>query len=427
MLNHQDNERICRVGREQPMGKFLRRNWLPFLLPEPLVAGGDPQAVQLLGEDFVVWRDAHGRPALFADGCLHRGASMLLARAEPDGLRCIYHGWKFGIDGKVLETPNVSDPDFKDRLRGRTFPVREAGGLFWTYLGAPGTEPEFPHWHWMDLPESNRLVVEHVQECNFVQVIEGLIDSTHLGFLHADAVRKTSDSSLEYANKISSVQFNLAPRLEAQDTEYGFFYAALRDRVDGQGALQTEARVTGFVAPFTVLNANGDIASHIVPLSDTRTAFIHIYWSETQKINEEPLRTEQLKFVGLDPECLASFGLTRSTLGKGEYPQRSNRFHQNRQSMRNGESWSGMPGLTEEDTVVTVSPGPIRDRSVEMLCSSDLAIAKLYRTLLRSVDEQQPPVVDWPRVRAANKVLAAGEDWRGMVPALAPSAAETAR
>ena len=142
MLNREDNELMCRTGPQAPMGRAMRQFWIPALheayLPAP---GGDPVPVRLLGENFVAWRDEAGRVGLFDEACLHRGASMALARAEGDGLRCIYHGWKFAVDGTVLATPNVADDRFRSRIKGRVRPVRVAGGLVWTYLGAPDQQP----------------------------------------------------------------------------------------------------------------------------------------------------------------------------------------------------------------------------------------------------------------------------------------------
>ena len=116
MLSKEDNELMCRTGRGSAMGDAMHRFWLPVAqLSELPAAGGEPKALEVLGEKFIAWRDQEGRPGLFAEHCLHRGASMQLARAEGDGLRCIYHGWKFAVDGRVLETPNVADPKFKDR------------------------------------------------------------------------------------------------------------------------------------------------------------------------------------------------------------------------------------------------------------------------------------------------------------------------
>lgn len=418
MLSATDNEAMCRVGPGEPMGKALRQHWLPVLVAEDLKPGGDPQDVLLVEEKFVAWRDATGRPALFEDACLHRGASMLLARSEGDGLRCIYHGWKFAADGSVLDTPNVADPAFKTRLKGRTFPVRESGGILWAYLGPAGQEPDFPRWPWMDLPESQRIVAVHVQECNFVQIIEGLVDSSHLGFLHIDTLRRTGGSDLDYAQKVNSMQDDLAPKIEAEDTPFGFYYAALRDVSSADGTSRREARIAGFVAPFTILNANGDLHQIVVPQSDSRSIFFHVYYSQSRPLNEEPLRSQQLRIVGMDSETLKRFHLTPDTLGRGDFPQRCNYFHQNRTAMREGSTWSGVSSLTMEDTIVCVSAGAIRDRSRETLSTADVAITRLYRAMRRAMEARQVAPVNWVESRGFSAQLTAGQEWRGLLPGL---------
>ena len=421
MLNPEANQRLCRVGPDDAMGQTMRRYWLPFMPAADIAIGDDPRGVELMGERFVAWRDDSGRAGLFHQLCLHRGASMRLARAEGDGLRCIYHGWKFAVDGTVLETPNVADPKFKERIKGRTYPVREAGGLLWAYLGPREQEPEFPHWPWMDLPDAQRLITRHVEECSFVQVIEGLVDSSHLGLLHMNGLQQSGSTDLGFAQKVRSMQRNLAPRLDVQDTDFGFYYAALREIDDEQGP-RTEARVAAFVAPCCVLNPNGDIATFVVPLDDGRTSFIHVFWSETQALNREPLRSRHLEFIGLTPEVLDGFGLTDDTLGRADRPNPRNNFHQDREAMRAGKSWSGLPGLIEEDVAASVSAGPLRDRSHEMLSSADIGITRLYRTLLAcadAVEQGRPPLgiergVDWSQVQGLHGVLTS-EDWRDLI------------
>ena len=421
MLSPEVNDRICRVGPGQPMGRTMRRYWLPFMLAEALPQGSDLQGVELLGERFIAWRDDQGRAGLFAEACLHRGASMRLARAEGDGLRCVYHGWKFAVDGTVLETPNVADPRFKERIRGRVYPVREAGGLLWTYLGPKEQQPEFPHWPWMDLPDERRLLTRHVEECNFVQVIEGLVDSSHLGVLHMNGLKQSSEVDLGFAQKVSSMQRNLAPRLDVQDAAFGFYYAAMRDVPTEEGS-QVEARVAAFFAPCGVLNPNGDIATFVVPIADDRSAFFHVFWSDTQNLNREPLRSRHLEFIGLSPEVLDAFGLTDATLGRPDRPGPHNNFMQDRAAMRRGESWSGLPGLIEEDVAASVSAGGLRERAAEVLAASDIGIARLYRTLQVCVDAVEAggdPLgirngVDWSTVAGTHGVLQ-GADWRELL------------
>jgi len=422
MLHARDNERMCRVGADQPMGRVMRHYWLPVMLSRDLEAGADPKGVEHLGERLVAWRDSAGRAGIYAEACLHRGASMMLARAEGDGLRCIYHGWKFATDGSVLDTPNVADPKFRLRIHGRVYPTREAGGLVWAFLGPRGQEPEFPRWPWMDLPAANLLVTRHVEGCNFVQVIEGLVDSSHLGLLHMNGLRASGSVDISFANKVNSMQRNLVPRFDLADTGFGFHYVALRDIDDEKGA-RTEVRIAAFVAPCTVLNPNGDIATIVVPVADDRTAFFHVFWSEKEELDREPLRTRHLDFIGLGTRVLSEFGLTDQTIGRPDLPNPRNNFHQDRAAMRRGESWSGLPGLIEEDVAVSVSAGPIRDRRSEVLAPADVGVTRLYRALLSCVDaveRGEAPLgvagdIDWGTVVGTHGVLD-DRGWRALLP-----------
>ena len=433
MLNDKSNERMCRVGADTPMGAAMRRYWLPALQScELATPAGDPKGVEMLGERFVAYRDGTGRVGFYDEACLHRGSSMLLARAEPEGLRYIYHGWKFAVDGTVLETPNVADPKFRQRIRGRTHPVVEAGGLIWVYLGPVEHQPDFPRWPWMGLPSSQVLVTHHVEECNYVQVIEGLVDSSHLGVLHLNGMKQSRSSDVAFAQKVNSMQNNLAPRIEAEDTEFGFYYAALREVAEGTST-RVDARVTAFVAPCTILNPNGDIMTVVVPIDDVRSAFFHVFWSEIEPLGAEPLRSKHLHFVGLEDEVLAAFGITNETLGRNDRPNPRNNFFQDRDAMRRGESWSGLPGLIEEDVAVSVSAGAIRSRGQEMLSSADVAVGRLYRSLLSCADAieagKAPPGqgvrIDWRGVVGTHGSVNSERPWRTLMPSHKVNAAST--
>lgn len=421
MLTHADNDLMCRVGPGTAMGTAMRRYWLPALasseLPEP---GGDPVHVELLGEHFVAFRDSEGKVGLLDENCCHRGASLLLGRVEGCGLRCIYHGWKFAVDGQVLETPNVPDSKFKDRIRARAYPVREAGGLIWTYLGPAELRPSFPEWVWHSLPATNVLVTVHKVDCNHVQVLEGLVDSSHLGILHSNGLRASLQSDLTYANKVSGMQFDLAPRIEEEPTEFGFHYAALRE---GGASNTVEARVTAFVMPCVVLNPNGDVATLVVPTNDEACRFLHVWWDPARKIGEEPLRSETLRFVGLDESSMRAYGIAPDS-AQGNAATRRNRFHQDRGAVREGRSFSGVAGLIQEDVAVSVSAGGIRNRTKEMLSIADLAVGRLYRVYLESARRVASggapigiaPGVDLSHARGVSGRLPSGANWQTLVP-----------
>jgi nitrite reductase/ring-hydroxylating ferredoxin subunit len=417
MLSKEDNHLMCRTGRGSAMGDAMRRFWLPMMhladLPEP---GGEPRAIEVVGEKFVAWRDQQGRPGLFAEHCLHRGASMQLARAEGDGLRCIYHGWKFAVDGQVLDTPNVADPKFKGRIRGRTFPVREAGGLLWAYLGPVDKQPDFPAWPFMGVDDAHRINAVAVVNCNYVQVIEGLVDSSHLTVLHASGLAKTNGVDLDFAKKTTHMQFDASPTIEADDTDFGFHYVAMRS----SGAKRM-ARVASFVAPCFVANPNGDLWFAVVPVNDERCNFYHVWWNAEKAIGEEPMRSRQLGFVGLDEPTLAKYGMTAATCDSEQTMSWRNGYRQDRAEQRAGH-FTGFDSFTQEDAACSVSSGALRDRSQEMLSTADIAIARLYRSLLACAraarDGQEIPALQADACKAVGTSGEIGpdEDWRTLVP-----------
>ena len=417
MLTKQDNDLMCRTGPDTAMGQAMRRFWLPVMhLSDLPPSGGDPKPVELLGEHFVAWRDEQGRAGLFSAYCLHRGASMVLARAEGDGLRCIYHGWKFAVDGAVLDTPNVADPKFRERISGRTFPVREAGGLLWAYLGPKGEEPAFPHYPFMDQDDSHRINACAITNSNYVQVIEGLVDSSHLTVLHASGLAKTNGVELDFAKKTTHMQFEASPLIEADETDFGFHYVAIRSSGD-----RRIARIASFIAPCFVANPNGDLWFAVVPVNDERCNFFHVWWNADKKIGEEPLRTQQLAFVGLDEPTLAKYGMTAATCDGPDAMSWSNGYRQDRAQQRSGH-FTGFDSFTQEDAACSVSAGAIRDRSQEMLSTADMAISRLYRSLLACAkaarEGQSMPAlnVEVGRVVGTSAEIGKDEDWRGLVP-----------
>jgi phthalate 4,5-dioxygenase oxygenase subunit len=252
MLTAAQNELLTQVGAGKPMQALLKRYWQPALLSADVAeAGCDPIRFSFAGEPYVAFRDESGRVGVFEEACCHRGSSLALARVEPGGIRCIFHGWKFAADGTLLETPNVADPSFKERFRGRAFPVREAADLVWVYFG-PGEPPPFREYEYMSLPSSHRFITRMKLDCNWLQVMEGGLDSTHVGILHAEFAKQfeTRDASLpeglQQQAQVYSTDY--APRLDARETDFGFHYAALRDAGDGQNV---HARITAYVFPNT--------------------------------------------------------------------------------------------------------------------------------------------------------------------------------
>lgn len=422
MLSREDNELMCRVGPGTRMGEALRRYWVPILSSYQLPAPDcDPVKVELFGERFVAFRDSDGRVGLLDELCLHRSASLALGRVEKGGIRCLFHGWSFSVDGTVLETPNVSDPRFRARIKAKAYPVREAGSMIWAYVGPAELEPVFPHWSFFDQPPERLLTVTLVVPCNYVQLQEALLDSSHLTILHQDAFKK--GSSIDFVSSVNSSTTAAVsdPKVEVEDTDFGFYYAALRAATTPEGESVT-ARVTGYVAPFYCVNANGDLLGLIVPIDDHRTLHHFVWWSDTKEISREPHSTDLLRFTGLDEHTLHKCGLHPDTWHLPGKPSRLNNFNQDREGMRNG-SYSGLHVFFPEDAAVLTSSGEIRDRSKEMLAPADVAISRLYRTLLslpKAIQEGRPPLglsADLHQVRGCNGVIDAGVRWQTLLEA----------
>src|SRR6478609_4677721 len=178
MLSKHDNELITRVGPGTPMGELMRRYWLPALLseelPEPDCA---PIRLKLLGEDLVAFRTTSGRPAVLDTWCPHRNANLFWGRNEEEGLRCVYHGWKFDVNGTCVDMPNEpTESRFKDKIKTLAYPTEERGGVIWVYMGLRELSPQMPDLEWTRVPESHRYASKRIQNCNYLQNVEGECD-----------------------------------------------------------------------------------------------------------------------------------------------------------------------------------------------------------------------------------------------------------
>lgn len=420
MLTREDNEYMCRVGPGTPMGNALRRFWIPSLqtsdLPTP---DCDPFPLEILGEKLVAFRDTSGKVGVLDEHCCHRQASLVCGRVEAGGIRCLFHGWKFAVDGTVLETPNVNNPEFKKRIKAKAYPVREAGGLIWVYLGPKELEPEFPHFPWFDIPASNRLNAYLVENGNYVQVIEALVDSSHLTILHTDGLRKSAGLENLNFTAAAGMQFDAAPRIEVDDTDFGFHYAAIRAGTKPTDPVQ--ARVTAFIAPFSVANPNEDLWMGVVPINDYQSIHFHVFYHPERKMGEEPLRSRMLEHIGLDDAALRKMNLTYDTLNNKDEPTRWNRYWQNRDALREGK-FSGFHSFSQEDHAMIRSMGLIKDRTKEILAPVDMAVMRLYRTLIQvaqDVESGNEPLglrADPMKIFGRHADIDPSKDWRSLVP-----------
>lgn len=369
MLSKEDNIRFTEVGPGSALNPMAKRQWLPYLRAETLEANGRPRKVELLGETYISFRAADGTLGFFDEQCPHRGASLVLGRSGDNALTCIFHGWKFDVGGQCIETPSEANPGFCKTVKLKAYPTREAGGVCWVYLGE-GDAPVFPDYEFFSAPPDYRRARVGYCESNWTQNLETLLDSSHIGLLHASGAAPKGSLNVKQINGINT------PRLSVVETSYGLQAFALRDRGDGT----TSLRVTEFVAPFTVLNGatreeEGRLL-YMVPINNTRTAFWRMEWDLNhpqdywvQRARDRGM--EDLFFENPDDFLADVFDRSKENFG------------QDREAMAQGH-WSGFKHLRAEDAAVSDSV-PIVDRTHEHLGASDLVIAKMRQLYFRGL------------------------------------------
>jgi phthalate 4,5-dioxygenase oxygenase subunit len=406
MLSSAENEVLTRVGPGTLTGELCRRYWTPALLSNELVADGAPVRVRLLGEDLVAFRNSDGDVGLLQEACPHRRASLGLAMNEENGLRCLYHGYKFDIAGRCSDTPTEpAGSRFYQKIRATSYPCREAGGVVWTYMGPAGTQPDFPRWDFLEVPDGHCAAFKVLEECNYAQAVEGTIDSAHAGVLH-----KTGPWSA--APKLPHEK-DLAPKIEIEFTSYGLRYAGLR-RIDEDSA---HARVTAVPLPFwTVIPPDGagpragrKLANAFVPRDDVSTWHIQFFYDETAPI-DVAFRIEE-------------GGHWTDSTGR-KLLNIDNWYEQDRLRMRD-EEFSGIRGIMTQDHAVNETQGPIMDRSAEHLGTSDIALIAWRRIMLKSAralaEHGTPPPgsqpgASWQSVTSTTVRVPDGISWKDFLP-----------
>ena len=252
MMTAEDNDLLCRVEGDAPMGQLMRRHWQPVCLSEEVLdPDGAPVKARVLGEDLVVFRDSDGRIGVLAEQCPHRGVSLVYGRNEEGGLRCLYHGWKFDVRGQAVEMPSEpAQSALMDKVRIKAYPTHEHGGVVWTYMGPPQGMPEFAPPPWAPTADTKVSIVKMVVDCNWAQVLEGAIDSAHSSSLHSSDIvpARVSGTTHQTGTMMRRPSTDKAPRIQVQATEYGFKYAAIRRPIQ-HADLQDYVRMTIFVAP----------------------------------------------------------------------------------------------------------------------------------------------------------------------------------
>jgi phthalate 4,5-dioxygenase oxygenase subunit len=385
-ITQEQNQRLVRVEGDAPMGRLLRENyWIPACLSAQLEADGPPRRVRLLGKDYAAFRATDGRIGFFDERCPHRGASLVLARNEDCALRCVFHAWKFDVSGKVVEVPTqpVRAEEFAAKVRLNHYSTHEGGGIVWVWLGAQPA-PVFPELPFTAVPESRVWMTVTKAWCNWVQGVEGTLDSAHVGTLHESYMQRLKTSRAQAENTGAGVQSldNLAPQYEVERTRYGLDAIALRPMPDGA----TYVRTTRYIMPFVSLTPFGhpDVPAVVFITSPVDDHHHNLFWG-AWSLSRDLDPAEIPDFLGwaqgvlpYDPENFGRF--------TGD---RDSNWGQDREAMARGH-FTGMTGnLLQEDLVVQASMGPIVDRTLDHLSAGDVAVVQGRLLLLDALADME--------------------------------------
>jgi phthalate 4,5-dioxygenase oxygenase subunit len=427
MLSTEENELLCRVGPGTPTGEFMREYWLPAFVPEELAdPDGAPMRLRLLGEDLIAFKVSSGKYGLMAHNCPHRGASLFFGRNEEEGIRCVYHGWKFDVTGQCIDMPNEpAESDFKTKVRAKSYPCVERNNIVWTYMGPRDTPPPLPDW----LPnlDGDCQVWMRMQDSNWLQALEGDIDTVHAFFLHSGHV--TTEQSLRGSDAYYITQQREA-RFFAQDHDIGASYAAVR-----RAEPDTEYwRMGHFLLPFYTMNGPGLLGIKNqslawVPLDDEHTMVWTVGRQAPLPPETETVGGFKSGYVRRDPlgkndpyggrnttgVQTRKFESSSDWLGRFRpLANLENDYLIDRDLQRRMGTYTGVPGMAQ-DAMAQETMGPIYDRTQERLGTSDLMIIRTRRKLLSCVRGFQrgatAPGVDEPeryRMRSGGVIVPAG-------------------
>ena len=415
MLSQEENDLLTRTGPGTPGGNLLRHYWQPVALAEELPANSAPLALRIMSEDLVLFRDDDGKLGLLGLHCSHRRADLSYGRVENGGLRCLYHGWLFDRHGNCLEQPcEAPGKSFCEKVRHPAYPCQERAGIIFAYMGSD-EPPLFPRYEPFLAPAGHLLVTKIFHECNYFQANEGNLDPSHVSYLHRQAnvpenLKRTvqgSDGKLPLA----LYETDVAPDIEAEETDYGVRIFALRKTEDAR----TFMRVTNFILPNMAtipgpMSGDGYNLYWHVPIDDTHHWRYDIVFRRSAPMEEKDIRRNQEILDELTPDYRPK-------------RNRANRYLQDREAMKTW-SFSGMGRIFNvQDSAIVEGSGPIADRTQEFLGSSDRAIIAVRRQVLRAIRDVQagreaPHVIRdahvnrFAHLMVVSEVITDGSDWQ---------------
>ncbi len=367
MLSKEDNDLLTQTNPDTPMGKLMRSYWIPALLSQEISAADCPPArVKLLGEELVAFRDTEGRIGLIGEHCAHRGTSLFFGRNEECGLRCLYHGWKYDVEGNVVDTPaEPAGSDFGKKLRHTAYPTHEANGIIYAYLGPRARMPLFPDYEWTQVPLENTYVTKCLLECNYLQGLEGECDSSHLSFLHRAFTNERNQPLYKS---------DTAPFYETEDTDFGVRLIATRNTEN-----QHYVRFSAFVMPVYGCVPAGRPTNELegyeihtyVPADDTHCWRYDIGFRRDRAVRDEEVHRRK--------QIHPDFTKVRNA---------RNNYLQDRKIQKT-VNFTGIEDFLNHDACATESMGAIFDRSQEHLGVSDKAVIAVRKFLLSALKDLQ--------------------------------------
>ncbi|MFL5046826.1 MAG: Rieske 2Fe-2S domain-containing protein [Xanthobacteraceae bacterium] len=403
MLRAQQNELVSQAGPGTPVGQLFRSYWIPALLSEELPENECPPVrVKLLSERLLAFRDTQGRYGLIDEFCAHRGVSLWFGRNEDSGLRCPYHGWKYDVTGQCIEVPSEPvESGFCNKIKLKSYPLIERGGVLWTYMGPAEKQPPLPEWEFATVPPEQSFMSKRWQECNWLQALEGGIDSSHVSFLHRSDLEADPLFKGAKGNK-----YNLSdsqPFFEVVESPGGLYIGARRNAENGNYYW----RITQWVMPsFTMIPPRGDHPVHghfWVPIDDENCWAWNFDYRPNRALTAAELNAMH-EGQGIHAKCIP--GTFRPLANK------DNDYLMDHAAQKAGKTFSGIEGFAMQDASLQESMGPIVDRTKENLVSTDNGIIMARHRLMRAAKALvekgvTPPGVDpvHQRVRSASVIL----------------------
>lgn len=387
MLSFSDNELLTRTGPGTPMGELFRRFWHPVLLTEELPEpDGAPVRLRVLSEDLVAFRDTNGQVGIIDAFCPHRRAGLFFGRNEACGLRCVYHGWKFDVHGNCVDMPSEpAESTFKNKVKIKAYPAVECGGCIWIYMGPPDTPPALPHLEWARVPDTQRVLSRWLQECNYMQAVEGEIDSAHVSWLHAPLQVENSPFRGRFNDAIIR---DGAPKLTIKPTDYGFCYGARRDADSGEYYW----RVTQWLLPtFSLIPGQGFPRGGRcwIPIDDTHISVMQYSYHPERPLTEAEVQrgknSPQVEPVRYRLPDGAIIDICRDVRNA------ENDYLIDREMQRT-QNFTGIQVIRSQDTAMTESMGGIVERTREHLGTTDVAVIAARRRLIAMARDLQDGV-----------------------------------